>query len=152
MQQQLTKQTPRASLLVGRIDAPEAAEGAAIVIVHGLREHFGRYDYGRSGCWKPVRAVVRFDHQRARRRSMGKKVWYDDRTQIIRYRSVSSKEARAQFRPAAAVFRSWGLLGSASSHQLTARPIPASWTATSCSGRLDARPRGPGIRSAVEQD
>ena len=44
MQQQLTKQAPEGFLLVGRIDAPERPK-AAIVIVHGLCEHFGRYDY-----------------------------------------------------------------------------------------------------------
>ena len=44
MQQQLTKQTPEGFLLVGRIDAPEQPK-AAVVIVHGLCEHFGRYDY-----------------------------------------------------------------------------------------------------------
>ena len=39
MQQQLTKQTPEGFLLVGRIDSPEQPK-AAVVIVHGLCEHF----------------------------------------------------------------------------------------------------------------
>ena len=58
MQQQLTKQTPEGFLLVGRIDAPERPK-AAIVIVHGLCEHFGRYDYVTQRLLEAGYAVVR---------------------------------------------------------------------------------------------
>ena len=62
MQQQLTKQTPEGFLLVGRIDAPEQPKAAA-VIVHGLCEHFGRYDYVTQRLLEAGYAVVRFDHR-----------------------------------------------------------------------------------------
>lgn len=95
MQQNLTKQTPEGFLLVGRIDAPEQPK-AVVVIVHGLCEHFGRYNYVTQVLNDAGYAVVRFDH-RGHGRSMGKQVWYDDRTQIVSDTALFVEEARAQF-------------------------------------------------------
>lgn len=114
MQQQLTKQTPEGFLLVGRIDAPEQPK-AAVVIVHGLCEHFGRYDYVTQRLLEAGYAVVRFDH-RGHGRSMGKKVWYDDRTQIVSDTDLFVEEARAQFPdlPVFMIGHSMGGFGAAS--------------------------------------
>ena len=114
MQQQLTKQTPEGFLLVGRIDAPEQPKAAA-VIVHGLCEHFGRYDYVTQRLLEAGYAVVRFDH-RGHGRSMGKKVWYDDRTQIVSDTDLFVEEARAQFPdlPVFMIGHSMGGFGAAS--------------------------------------
>ena len=114
MQQQLTKQAPEGFLLVGRIDAPERPK-AAIVIVHGLCEHFGRYDYVTQRLLEAGYAVVRFDH-RGHGRSMGKKVWYDDRTQIVSDTDLFVEEARAQFPdlPVFMIGHSMGGFGAAS--------------------------------------
>ena len=114
MQQQLTKQAPAGFLLVGRIDAPERPK-AAIVIVHGLCEHFGRYDYVTQRLLEAGYAVVRFDH-RGHGRSMGKKVWYDDRTQIVSDTDLFVEEARAQFPdlPVFMIGHSMGGFGAAS--------------------------------------
>ena len=114
MQQQLTKQTPEGFLLVGRIDAPEQPKAAA-VIVHGLCEHFGRYDYVTQRLLEAGYAVVRFDH-RGHGRSMDKKVWYDDRTQIVSDTDLFVEEARAQFPdlPVFMIGHSMGGFGAAS--------------------------------------
>ncbi|MFR4804762.1 MAG: alpha/beta fold hydrolase [Eggerthellaceae bacterium] len=90
MQQQLTKQAPEGFLLVGRIDAPERPK-AAIVIVHGLCEHFGRYDYVTQRLLEAGYAVVRFDH-RGHGRSMGRRC-ERDRTQIVSDTDRSSARA-----------------------------------------------------------
>ena len=90
MQQQLTKQAPEGFLLVGRIDAPERPK-AAIVIVHGLCEHFGRYDYVTQRLLEAGYAVVRFDH-RGHGRSMGKKVWYETARRSYPIPTCSSKK------------------------------------------------------------
>lgn len=101
MQKQLTKQTAEGFLLVGRIDAPEQPK-AAVVIVHGLCEHYGRYDYVVERLMAAGYAAVRFDH-RGHGRSMGKQAWYDDRTQIVSDIDLFVAEARAQF-PALPLF------------------------------------------------
>lgn len=95
MQQQITKRTPEGFLLVGRVDAPEDPK-AAVVIVHGLCEHLGRYNHVTEQLLAAGYAVVRFDH-RGHGRSMGKQTWYDDRTQIVADIDLFVEEARAQF-------------------------------------------------------
>lgn len=81
MNNEFTLQTSDGILLVGRIDAPKAPK-AALVIVHGLCEHYGRYDYLTEQLNAAGYAVMRFDH-RGHGRSMGKLTYYADRTQII---------------------------------------------------------------------
>lgn len=95
MHQELTKQTAEGFLLVGRVDAPEQPK-AAVVIVHGLCEHFGRYNYVVEQLLAANYAVVRFDH-RGHGRSMGKKVWYDNREQIVADTDLFVEEARTLF-------------------------------------------------------
>lgn len=95
MQQQITKPTAEGFLLVGRLDAPEQPK-AVVVIVHGLCEHYGRYDYLTERLNASGYAVVRFDH-RGHGRSMGKKTWYDDRTQIVADTDLFVEEARAHY-------------------------------------------------------
>lgn len=95
MHQDLTKRAAEGFLLVGGIDAPEHPK-AVVVIVHGLCEHYGRYAYLTEKLMDAGYAVVRFDH-RGHGRSMGKKVWYDNREQIVADTDLFVEEARAHF-------------------------------------------------------
>lgn len=95
MHQNLTKKAAEGFLLVGRIDTPENPKACA-VIVHGLCEHYGRYDYVAEKLLAAGYAVVRFDH-RGHGRSMGRMAWYDNRTQIVADIDLFVEEARAQF-------------------------------------------------------
>lgn len=94
-EREFTKQTDDGVTLVGRVDAPDAPK-AAVVIVHGLCEHYGRYDYVVAALNAAGYAVVRFDH-RGHGRSAGKKVWFDDRAQIVRDTDLFVEEARELF-------------------------------------------------------
>ena len=68
--------------LHGRLDAPENPK-AVCVIVHGLAEHYGRYDYLVEKLVAAGYAVVRFDH-RGHGRSEGKAIYYADCTEIVK--------------------------------------------------------------------
>ncbi len=57
-------------------DSPENPK-AVIIIVHGLCEHLGRYDYLAKRLWTQNFSVYRFDH-RGHGRSEGKNVFYDN--------------------------------------------------------------------------
>lgn len=81
--------------LVGRVDAPDEPK-AAVVIVHGLCEHFGRYDYVVEQLMAAGYAVVRFDH-RGHGRSMGKLTYFADRTQIVDDTHLFVEDARTRF-------------------------------------------------------
>lgn len=65
-----------------RKDVPDAPK-AAVVIVHGLCEHLGRYDYTAEKLNEQGLAVYRFDH-RGHGRSEGKRVYYSDFHEIAR--------------------------------------------------------------------
>lgn len=93
--QRITVQSADGFILCGRSDAPEDPK-AAVVIVHGLCEHYGRYDYLVEKLNAAGYAVVRFDH-RGHGRSMGKKTWYDDRTQIVSDTDLFVERARQSF-------------------------------------------------------
>ena len=82
MQKEFTETASDRILLCGRIDAPENPH-AAVVIVHGLCEHYGRYDYLVEKLTAAGYAVVRFDH-RGHGRSMGKLVFFADREDIVK--------------------------------------------------------------------
>lgn len=62
-------------------EIPEGARAAA-VIVHGLCEHQGRYDYFTESLQKTGIAVYRFDH-RGHGRSEGERTHYDDFNQLL---------------------------------------------------------------------
>jgi len=81
--------------LHGRIDAPESPK-AVCVVVHGLAEHYGRYDYLAEKLVADGFAVVRFDH-RGHGRSEGKPVYYADRTEIVKDTDVFVELAKAEF-------------------------------------------------------
>lgn len=55
---------------------------AAMVIVHGLCEHLGRYDYLTEKLYNNGFSVYRFDH-RGHGRSEGKRVFYSDFNEIV---------------------------------------------------------------------
>ncbi len=93
--QRITVQSADGFILRGRSDAPEDPK-AAVVIVHGLCEHYGRYEYLVEKLNAAGYAVVRFDH-RGHGRSMGKKTWYDDRTQIVSDTDLFVERARQSF-------------------------------------------------------
>ena len=82
-------------ILQGRIDAPEQAK-AVCVIVHGLAEHYSRYDYLTDKLLASGYAVVRFDH-RGHGRSEGKAIYYVDRTEIVNDTDVFVGVAKAEF-------------------------------------------------------
>jgi alpha-beta hydrolase superfamily lysophospholipase len=79
---ELTKTTYDGIMLKGRVDRPTESK-ASVVIIHGLCEHYGRYDYLTSRLNAQGYTVYRFDH-RGHGRSEGKSVWYDDREQIVK--------------------------------------------------------------------
>lgn len=114
MEREFTKQTNDGILLCGRIDAPENPK-AAIVIVHGLCEHYGRYNYVVTQLNAAGYAVVRFDH-RGHGRSMGKATYFADRTQIVTDTDLFVSEAREQFTnlPLFMIGHSMGGFGAAS--------------------------------------
>ncbi|MEG1906171.1 MAG: alpha/beta hydrolase [Gordonibacter sp.] len=95
MNSEFTLQTSDGILLVGRIDAPDAPK-AAVVIVHGLCEHYGRYDYVVEQLNAAGYATMRFDH-RGHGRSMGKLTYYADRTQIVTDTDLFVARMRATF-------------------------------------------------------
>lgn len=80
--------------LVGRVDAP-AQPKAIVVIVHGLCEHYGRYDHVVAALNQAGYAAVRFDH-RGHGRSMGKLTFYADRTQIVDDIDLFVQDARTR--------------------------------------------------------
>ncbi len=130
---EFTKQTADGILLVGRIDAPENPK-AAIVIVHGLCEHFGRYDYVVKKLNAAGYAVVRFDH-RGHGRSMGKLTYFADRTQIIDDTHLFVQEARERFAslPLFMIGHSMGGFGAASygtahPRELNGYVLSGAWT------------------------
>jgi len=67
--------------LFGKVDTPEQPKGV-IVIVHGLCEHQGRYDYVTQYLNAQGFKVYRFDH-RGHGRSKGWRVYYKNREEII---------------------------------------------------------------------
>ncbi len=82
MQKECIKMSYDGIELHGRIDAPTHPK-AAVVIVHGLCEHYGRYDYLTARLNAQNYTVYRFDH-RGHGRSGGTSAYYDDRTQIVK--------------------------------------------------------------------
>lgn len=101
-------------LLCGKIDAPDDPS-AVIVIVHGLCEHYGRYDYLAAKLNAAGYAVVRFDH-RGHGRSMGKLVYFKDREQIVKDTDLFVEAARRAFPglPVYMIGHSMGGFGAAS--------------------------------------
>ena len=81
--------------LHGRIDSPKEVK-AVCVIVHGLAEHYGRYDYLTGKLLASGYAVVRFDH-RGHGRSEGKAIYYVDNTEIVKDTDVFVEVAKAEF-------------------------------------------------------
>lgn len=67
--------------LYGKADAPEQPRGV-VVIVHGLCEHQGRYDYVTQYLKEQGFKMYRFDH-RGHGRSKGQKVYYESRKVIV---------------------------------------------------------------------
>ncbi|MDR1852149.1 MAG: lysophospholipase, partial [Propionibacteriaceae bacterium] len=62
--------------LFGTSDVPTSPK-AVVLVVHGLCEHLGRYDYLTARLNAQQYAVYRFDH-RGHGRSEGQRVYYDD--------------------------------------------------------------------------
>ncbi|MEG0323133.1 MAG: alpha/beta hydrolase [Raoultibacter sp.] len=95
MQNEFTQAAYDHVLLCGRIDAPDSPK-AAVVIVHGLCEHYGRYDYLVEKLNAAGYAVVRFDH-RGHGRSMGKLVFFRDREDIVKDTNLFVEAATEAF-------------------------------------------------------
>lgn len=73
-------------------DSPKVA----VVIVHGLCEHQGRYDYVTASLNKNDIAVFRFDH-RGHGRSAGKRVYYSNFNEIVDDVNEAVNVALAQY-------------------------------------------------------
>lgn len=67
--------------LYGKVDDVEEAKGV-VVVVHGLCEHQGRYDYVTAYLNKQGYKVYRFDH-RGHGRSKGQRVFYENKETIM---------------------------------------------------------------------
>lgn len=93
MAQEMMLKTFDGTELYVKQDIPDSPE-AVVVIVHGLCEHQGRYDYVTACLNKNGIAVFRFDH-RGHGRSAGKRVFYsnfheiaDDVNEMVKIASV----------------------------------------------------------------
>jgi lysophospholipase len=80
--------------LHGVIDSAERAR-AVIVIVHGLCEHLGRYEYLTGKLLREGYAVYRFDH-RGHGKSEGKETFYADFNEIVDDVNVIVEKAKAE--------------------------------------------------------
>jgi lysophospholipase len=78
---ELTFQTLDGIELYGKIDVPTNPK-ALVVVVHGLCEHQGRYDYVAARLAAQGIATFRFDH-RGHGRSGGPRVFYSDFNEIV---------------------------------------------------------------------
>ncbi|MDR0285605.1 MAG: lysophospholipase [Propionibacteriaceae bacterium] len=78
--------------LFGVLEVPSRPR-ALVVIVHGLCEHLGRYDYVASRLVAQHIAVFRFDH-RGHGRSGGQRVFYADFNEIVDDTNVAFEYAR----------------------------------------------------------
>lgn len=81
MAREFYKKTADGVELYGKVDAPEEPKGV-VVLVHGLCEHQGRYDYVADHLNSKGFTTYRFDH-RGHGRSQGQRVYYDNRETII---------------------------------------------------------------------
>lgn len=77
-----------------KTDIPDTPR-AVVVIVHGLCEHQGRYDYVTAKLNDAGFAVYRFDH-RGHGRSTGKRVYYSDFNEIVDDVNEAVKIAEAE--------------------------------------------------------
>lgn len=94
MQSEFIKMSYDGIELHGRVDKPTKPK-ASVVIVHGLCEHYGRYDYLTMRLNAAGYSVYRFDH-RGHGRSGGKSVFYDDREQIVKDTDIFAELALAE--------------------------------------------------------
>ncbi|MDR1711739.1 MAG: lysophospholipase [Propionibacteriaceae bacterium] len=78
--------------LFAAVDVPTNPK-ALVVIVHGLCEHLGRYDYLTARLTAQGYAVFRFDH-RGHGRSAGQKVYYTDYNEITDDTNAAFEVAR----------------------------------------------------------
>ena len=95
MEKELALKTFDGIELLGRIDSPDDPN-AICLIVHGITEHCGRYDYLTEKLLVAGYAVIRFD-QRGHGRSAGKAVFYSDYTEIIKDIDVFVEAAKEEF-------------------------------------------------------
>ena len=95
MEKELTVKTFDGIELRGRVDFPDTPKAVCLVI-HGIAEHYGRYDYLTDKLNTAGFAVVRFD-QRGHGRSDGRPVYYSDYTEIIKDIDLLVKTAREEF-------------------------------------------------------
>lgn len=81
MSRELTFPSFDGTELYAKLEVPTNPK-ALTVIVHGLAEHQGRYDYLAARLAAQAYAVFRFDH-RGHGRSKGERVYYSDFTEIV---------------------------------------------------------------------
>jgi alpha-beta hydrolase superfamily lysophospholipase len=94
MEREFTKTSYDLIELQARIDSPTRPK-ASVVIVHGLCEHYGRYEYLTMRLNAAGYRVYRFDH-RGHGRSGGKDVFYSDREQIVKDTDIFAEMALAE--------------------------------------------------------
>jgi alpha-beta hydrolase superfamily lysophospholipase len=81
MTRELKEKTVDGVELYAKVDAPECPK-AVVVVVHGLCEHQGRYNYVTQYLNERGFKIYRFDH-RGHGRSKGQRVYYENREIII---------------------------------------------------------------------
>lgn len=113
MEEEFVKMSFDGIELHGRVDRPTKPK-ASVVIVHGLCEHYGRYDYLTMRLNAAGYTVYRFDH-RGHGRSGGKSVFYSDRTEIVKDTDLFADLALAECegRPVFMLGHSMGGFGAA---------------------------------------
>lgn len=133
MNKEFTEATFDNVLLCGKIDAPSDPK-AVVVIVHGLCEHYGRYDYLVAKLNAAGYATVRFDH-RGHGRSMGKLVYFADREVIVKDIDLFVEAAKRAFPglPIYMIGHSMGGFGAASygtahPEKLSGYVLSGAWT------------------------
>jgi lysophospholipase len=94
MEKEFNQQSFDGLNLRGRTDVPDRPK-AIVVIVHGLCEHLGRYDYLTKRLEGKDYAVYRFDH-RGHGRSEGKQTFYKDFGEIIEDTKTIVDKAKAE--------------------------------------------------------
>lgn len=120
MEREIAQTTSDGIDLYGKVNCPDEPKGV-VVIVHGLCEHQGRYDYLTERLERNGYAVYRFDH-RGHGRSGGKRVYYADNMTIVEDTDLFVTQALADHPDLPAFMLGHSMGGFATAEYGTAHP------------------------------